>query len=391
MVKGLRFWTAIAVAAVSVSAGARARVAQCTLNGADFNPNHGDSKIGKTGIVKCLDEEGKPVYERELRDGKFIGLERYYKDGILAREQHVNEIGNRDGVSREFAATAPKNRLVREERYQNGRSTGVGRIFFPNGKVERMTAYGENGREVSAVEWNDAGQLTELRCADKPVFGTAFNDAVICGHGARESRVELFTHRGLLKSRSVFAQGKRISHETYWDNGKIARQIQTSGDRRVERRFSDRGIKVHEVLWVGPERDQRKSIEQQFYDSGKPKWEKVWSTGPTPRLTIERHWYMNGRLRSQRQATEWQKLPAEREQEYSDDGKLAAEGNYLLQDYGAPLPIGVHKTFDRAGKLAFEVHYDATGTRIRERTFKSGALVRDEALFPDGSRKSYAK
>ena len=148
----------------------------------------------------------------------------------------MNETGNRDGVSREFAATKPKNPMVREETYRNGRLTGIGRTFFPNGKVERVVAYGESGREASVVEWNGTGQLTELRCADKPLLGTAFN-TVMSGTVPRE-RVELFTVAAA-QARSLYAQGKRISHEALWSNGKVSAG-QSYGDQRVEAHFRTR-------------------------------------------------------------------------------------------------------------------------------------------------------
>ena len=96
---------------------------------------------------------------------------------------------------------------------------------------------------------------------------------------------------------------------------------------------------------------------------------------------------MNARLRSQ-SIQRWQQRGSTRR--VLGRPKLRSEGYYLLQEYSGPLPIGVHKRFGEDGALVSETHYDATGTRTRERAFREGKVTRDEEVFSDGSRKSYA-
>src|SRR6185295_18470348 len=98
---------ASALAALALLPPAHA-VQACELNGQRVNPDNGSTTEGKTGLMRCRDGEGGPVLrEQELRQGKFIGIVRYYQDGALQREYRVNEKGNRDGLAREWARAEP--------------------------------------------------------------------------------------------------------------------------------------------------------------------------------------------------------------------------------------------------------------------------------------------
>src|SRR3982751_523736 len=94
----------------------------CELNGQHVNPANGSTTQGKTGLMRCREDDGGPVVrEQEIRNGVFMGVVRYYKDGVLEREHNVNEKGNRDGLAREYAATrGSTNQLLREETLSNG-------------------------------------------------------------------------------------------------------------------------------------------------------------------------------------------------------------------------------------------------------------------------------
>jgi hypothetical protein len=108
----------------------------CELNGQHVNPSNGSTTEGKTGLMRCREGEGGPVVrEQELQQGRFMGLVRYYKDGVLEREHRVNEKGNRDGLAREWARAESGARpvLVREETLRDGRNVGLARTWHPSG------------------------------------------------------------------------------------------------------------------------------------------------------------------------------------------------------------------------------------------------------------------
>ena len=56
------------------------------------------------------------------------------------------------------------------------------------------------------------------------------------------------------------------------------------------------------------------------------------------------------------------------------------------------MATGVHKLINPAGRVVAESHYDARGRITRERAWDdAGALLRDDEVFADGSRKAYAR
>ena len=74
----------------------------CELNGQPVNPNNGYTTQGKTGLMRCREGDGGPLQrEQELQNGKFMGLVRFYRDGVLEKESRVNERGNREGLARD--------------------------------------------------------------------------------------------------------------------------------------------------------------------------------------------------------------------------------------------------------------------------------------------------
>ncbi len=56
------------------------------------------------------------------------------------------------------------------------------------------------------------------------------------------------------------------------------------------------------------------------------------------------------------------------------------------------VPIGAHQRFSDKGLLIAESVYDGRGRITRERSWDaSGKLERDDEVFEDGSRKTFAK
>jgi hypothetical protein len=55
--------------------------------------------------------------------------------------------------------------------------------------------------------------------------------------------------------------------------------------------------------------------------------------------------------------------------------------------------VGIHQQFSEAGRLVRENHYNDKGGILRERAWddSSGQLLRDDAVFEDGSRKAFAR
>ena len=75
-----------------------------------------------------------------------------------------------------------------------------------------------------------------------------------------------------------------------------------------------------------------------------------------------------------------------------DQGKLKAQGRYVLEGRYGERPVGVHKSFFASGTTEREETFDAKGNMSRQKVWdESGKLVSDDEVFEDGSRKAYSK
>jgi antitoxin component YwqK of YwqJK toxin-antitoxin module len=364
-------------------------VQDCELNGEHVNPANGYTTEGKTGMMKCKERDtGVLAREQELRAGKFIGLVRYYnRDGKLEREHSVNEKGNRDGLAREFF---PDGRVMREETNRNGGTVGTSRAWHANGALKRIAVRADDGRqEIAEAEFNDRGQLRELRCADHPVMGKDVDDKAWCGHGAREPVIrELYSDKGEVRGRVAHLAGQMTLSESFWDNGKVQEQREIGKGIWVERSFSREGVKRRETRWVAAERGRTKELEQEFHESGSQVRERRWQAGE---LASEKTWYLNGQPKTDYRYARRDDRGVCDLTEFHDNGKPAHKGTYLMS-YGYPdRPVGGVRRFDVEGRLRIEQEYDASGRLKRERELdEKGAVVRDDAVFEDGSRKAFA-
>jgi antitoxin component YwqK of YwqJK toxin-antitoxin module len=361
---------------------------ECELNGEYVNPANGNMTAGKTGIMKCRDRDsGLLVREQELRAGNFIGLVRYYnRDGKPEREFRVNEKGNREGLAHEFF---PDGRLAREANYRNGSVVGSSCSWHPNGSLKRASAFGEDGRETAFAEFNERGQLRELRCAERPVLGKEVDDATLCGHGARAPVVrDLFSDKGVPRGRVAYLAGKLSLSESLGDNGKVQEQSEFGKDTSVDRSFSPEGVKLRETRWIAVERGRTKELEQEFHASGSLTRERRWQEGE---LAGEKNWYLNGQLKSDYRYTRRDGRSVCDLTDFHDTGKPSRQGSFLVSRGYVDRPIGTVSNFDGEGRLRQEHEHDANGRLTREREFdEAGKLLRDEAVFEDGSRKAYA-
>jgi antitoxin component YwqK of YwqJK toxin-antitoxin module len=336
--------------------------------------------------MKCRERDtGLLAREQELRAGNFIGLVRYYnRDGKLEREHRVNEKGNREGLAREFF---PDGKVAREANYRNGGVIGVSRAWHANGALRRVAASGEDGRETALAEFNDRGQLRELRCADQPALGKEVDDATLCGHGARAPTVrELFSDKGVPRGRVAHLAGQLTLSESFWDNGKVRDQREFGKGASVERGFSPEGVKLRETRWIAAERGRIKDMEQEFHASGTLIRERRWQEGE---LTGEKTWYLNGQIKTDYRYTRRDGRAVCDLTDFHDNGKPSRQGSYLVSRGYLDRPIGTVRTFDGEGRLKQEWEHDANGRLTRERKFdEAGKLLRDDALFEDGSRKA---
>lgn len=383
--------------------GAALAVQVCELDGRHVNPANGSTTAGKTGLMRCRDGEAGPVVrEQELRNGVFMGLVRYYKDGVLQREYSVNERGNRDGLAREFAATpGAANPLLREETLRNGTTVGLVRRWHADGTLRRAGFHADDGREQAVAEFNAQGQLAELRCGPLPRLAPAADDAAWCGHAAGAATVPLFGADGRLRGRVAHERGELRRSESFWGNGQPREQVEIGPEGGTERRFAEDGTRQRELQWVGVATGGRTGrvtvLDREFHERGgtlvrERRWQPpADADGRAPILLLsDKRWYLNGQLREASEATApVDGRPARRETSFHDNGQPSATGLWLSGGRNERQASGVHQRFDATGRLRLERHHDAQGRVAREREFDAGGqLQRDDELFEDGSRKA---
>lgn len=384
---------AIAAAALLGSAIAPAAFAvqDCELNGQHVNPANGNTTAGKTGLMRCKDRDsGLVVREQELQGGRFMGLVRYYDNkGQLLREHSLNEKGNMQGRGREFG---PGGQVLREGSYADGRTVGLLRTFYPSGQLRRASFHEEPGGERAVAEFNERGQLTDLRCADRAVLAPAVDDAQLCGHrGNGPASVDLFDSRGQLRQRLSLRGGQRLGADGFHDNGQLAARMSLQGDQRTEQQFSPDGVKRRERVSRVLERGSVRQRDSEYSERGTLVREQRWT--PDGELLADERYYLNGQPR--RKASYGGSGDARTLQvsEFHDNGQPASTGRYTLDARGSTQrPTGTHQHFDEQGRLLAETVYDAQGRPSRERAWNAqGQLQRDDEVFEDGSRKAYGK
>jgi antitoxin component YwqK of YwqJK toxin-antitoxin module len=377
-------------------------VQDCDIKGVSVSPYNGSTTAGKTGLMRCVDRDTKQLMrEQELREGKFMGLTRFYKDGVLEREYSVNEKGNRDGRSREFAKSG---QVLRDETYRNSNTTGLARTWYENGALKRVAFYGSaNDSDSSAreseqayAEFTSRKQLRELRCGKKPLLAPDVNDAALCGFEGKPSTVELFSESGAVRSCAVLLAGARVKEVGFHDNGKLSYEEETNAERHIERSFSPEGKKRKEVQWrIAKDQQRLREREQEFHESGALVMERLWTpleAERESRLQSKATFYLNGQPRSKTAYTREGKEEAREEKTFHDNGQLAAQGKTINEGRYDSRAVGTHQAFNAKGKLIAENIYDNKGRITRERVWdEAGKLERDEEVFEDGSRKAYAK
>ena len=399
----------VAGVALLVATSPAYAILTCDLDGQPVNPNNGSTTAGRSGLMRCRDADtGSVQREQELKNGVFMGVERFFEKGELVKERRVNEKGNGDGPSREWTIVDGKRVLVREATERNGSTVGLVRAWNRTGSRDRLTWYGDDGREEASVEFNADGKPSGLRCATRPVFGSDFDDRTACGF-AGATTTTLYDSKGRPSTRIAFENGKRQKTERL-DDGRVRESRETTATGSVERTFDASGTKRHEVQYTSlPKRADAsptspapsvKTLEQEWAESARLVHERRWA--PSDRgaeLVAESVWYLNGQPKGETRIASGPQGQVRREKTYFDNGTLQSEGDWVATPregsrFGGreDRPVGTHRTYTESGRKQGERVYDDKGRLTRERGYdESGVVVRDDEVFEDGSRKAVGR
>ncbi len=384
-------WVGLAALCVSHTAFA---VQDCEFNGQSINTNNGAETAGKTGMVRCKDRDsGRPEREYELRDGKSVGLSRYFRDGKLYKEFTITANGPHEGLEREWAANG---QLVQEFTNVNGNARGLRRQWFDDGKLRKVEWLADSERDGAAVEYHASGQLASLRCGPKPLLAPSLDDAKLCGFGAA-STVNFYSYKGELRKTSVLLGGVEQKATSFYGPGKPEVDEELLGTQKRETFYWEDGGKRREKLWDVSTRPALLLRDAEFHASGARVVERSYAIVEAngrkrSRLVSESRFYLNGQPQSKDVYTLDGNTELRDSQQFSDKGTLRQQGRYALDGRYGDHPVGTHQTWFANGKLAQEDVYDGKGNIAREKVWdESGKLLSDDELFEDGSRKAYSK
>lgn len=382
------------IAALAISTGAEA-IIRCEMNGKPVNTNNGAETAGLTGLLRCREEDtGRLQREQELRDGKYLGMERFFdREGKLTRERSVNERGNSQGQVREFW---PNGQVKLEEVAENGETRGVVRAFAQSGKPERI-GFVRDRQTVFSLEYNEQGQINRLQC---PATSVMAEDRKPCGFEGRTDTV-LFGNKGEKSGQRTFDKGRLLEAINWQTDGSLASQQLFDGGRRVHRNYSAQGNSSGKAV-LREERVYEADDNVLNATRGKLLSIKLW--GASEQITEHRRfadgrevalerWYLNGAIK-ERSATTGTGAEARLQREsFNDAGALVRREKLVAgRDYGGDY-TGVQQAFHDNGKLAVEDTWSNPDDRGRTRLIarkqwdETGRLVADDEILEDGSRK----
>jgi antitoxin component YwqK of YwqJK toxin-antitoxin module len=351
-------------------------VPRCELNGESVNPNNGHTTAGKSGVMRCTDEDG-PVRRREqtLLEGRFVGpVVMVLADGER-REYSVNERGNRHGLARTFDG---RGTLRMEENLDNGSNVGVQKRFGESGDLQELN-FADGRRTLLTIAYLADGTLRELRCAPASLVP---QDREVCGHAGRASEVTLYREPGKPSGTVSYLNGQMQRQSVLDREGRLVRNEELKDGRRIKRVFYASGRPRSETDFI--ERDPggpggREGTAREWAESGQLTQETAWAQGYEQRI---QQWYLNGKLKMRQQIRREGREHERTTESFWDNGKPAAinaERNGRLW--------GWQKYFNEEGVLLREDEHGERGLLQRRKRYnEQGVLEREERFLEDGSR-----
>jgi antitoxin component YwqK of YwqJK toxin-antitoxin module len=351
-------------------------VPRCELNGESVNPNNGHTTAGKSGVMRCTDEDG-PVRRREqtLLEGRFVGpVVMVLADGER-REYSVNERGNRHGLARTFDG---RGTLRMEENLDNGSNVGVQMRFGESGDLQELN-FADGRRTLLTIAYLADGTLRELRCAPASLVP---QDREVCGHAGRASEVTLYREPGKPSGTVSYLNGQMQRQSVLDREGRLVRNEELKDGRRIKRVFYASGRPRSETDFI--ERDPggpggREGTAREWAESGQLTQETAWAQGYEQRI---QQWYLNGKLKMRQQIRREGREHERTTESFWDNGKPAAinaERNGRLW--------GWQKYFNEEGVLLREDEHGERGLLQRRKRYnEQGVLEREERFLEDGSR-----
>lgn len=361
-------------------------IVRCELGGKSVNPNNGNETAGLTGMLRCKDEDsGKLQREQELRDGKNIGLERFFdRNGSIIKERTINERGNTQGVEKTFW---PNGQVKSEETADNGQTQGAARQFYETGKLRRLS-FMQDRRELLEIGFNPDGSYAELRCHTSNVLA---EDRKPCGfEGKTDTKIS--DQNGKQRTLQTWEQGKLLVSMSYRDSGDVESDMRFEQGRRVHKRFHDAKNQLREerIFEVSDHilRSSQGALMtlKQWAASGQLVLHTRYTEG---KANLTERWYLNGALKEKITISGSASTTRTLRESYSDQGKIASRETLNVENQ----TIGLRQMYFDNGNIMREDTYGEPDARGRTRLTKrkewdeAGKVTAEDEILEDGSRK----
>ena len=361
-------------------------IVRCELGGKSVNPNNGNETASLTGMMRCKDEDsGKLHREQELRNGKYVGLERFYdRNGSIIKERTINERGNTQGLEKTFW---PNGQVKSEETADNGQAQGVARQFNETGKLRRLS-FMQDRREILEIGFNADGSYAELRCHTSSVLP---EDRKPCGFEGKTD-TKIFDQNSKQRALQTWEQGKLLASVGYRDTGEVESDMRFEQGRRVHKRFHDAKNQLREErIFEASDHLLRASQGallsiKQWAASGQMVLHTRYAEG---KANLTERWYLNGALKEKVAVTGSANTTRTLRENYSDEGKITSRETLNADNQ----VVGLRQTYFSNGNIMREDTYNEPDGRGRTRLTKrkewddSGKVTADDEILEDGSRK----
>lgn len=361
-------------------------IVRCELGGKSVNPNNGNETAGLTGMLRCKDEDsGKLQREQELRNGKNVGLERFFdRNGNIIKERTINDRGNTQGLEKTFW---PNGQVKSEETADNGQTQGAARQFYETGKLRRLS-FMQDRREILEIGLNTDGSYAELRCHTSSVLA---EDRKPCGFEGKTDTA-LFDQYGKKRVLQTWEQGKLLINISFRENGDIDSDLRFEQGRRVHKRFHDAKNQLREerIFEVSDQllRSSQGALMamKQWATSGQITLHTRYTDG---KASLTERWYLNGALKEKVTATGSAIASRTLRESYTDEGKIASRETLNADNQ----VVGLRQIYFSNGNIMREDTYSEPDARGRTRLSKrkewdeSGKVSADDEILEDGSRK----
>lgn len=361
-------------------------VVRCELGGKSVNPNNGNETAGLTGMLRCKDEDsGKLQREQELRNGKNVGLERFFdRNGNILKERTINERVNTQGLEKTFW---PNGQVKSEETADNGQTQGAVRQFYETGKLRRLS-FMQDRSELLEISLNGDGSYAELRCHTSSVLA---EDRKPCGFEGKTDTA-LLDQNAKRRALQTWEQGKLLASLGYSDNGEVESDMRFEQGRRVHKRFHNAKNQLREERVFEASDHLLRSSQgaltslKQWAASGQITLYTRYTDG---KASLTERWYLNGALKERNTVTGSANASRTLRESYSDEGKITSRETLNAENQ----TIGLRQVYFDNGNIMREDTYSEADTRGRTRLTKrkewdeSGKVTADDEILEDGSRK----